>query len=301
MRSNEKLVTCYNPHEERLMRFGIHVPRQRSLEATLGYASNIGCEAIQIFSGNPMSWDTGSLDRSDRDRFVLAMVRTGIEPILLHTPYLINLASPHRRLQVRSRAALVAALTRAHKLGAGPVVVHAGNHMGAGATAGIERAVRMIAHALRATPAAARVAIENGVGKGTEIGATISELARIVEDFPPDRVGLVLDTAHLWGVGYDLKKESAVARLVDEVDAGPGLNRLWAIHGNDSIAELGSRRDRHALWTEGRMGRTGLRRLVGCKALSHLPFIFEVPGETPEFDRRRLASMRRLYRRLHEN
>jgi deoxyribonuclease-4 len=119
-----------------------------------------------------------------------------------------------------------------------------------------------------------------------------------VRPFPAERVGVILDTAHLWAAGYDLRSREGVMRLAEDVSGGPGLDRLWGLHGNDSAAALGSRRDRHALWTEGSMGRRGLRALVGCEPLSHLPFIFEIPGDTPEFDKKRLASMRRLDRRL---
>lgn len=280
------------------MRFGIHVPRRGSLAATATYAAEIGCQSIQIFSGNPMSWATGKLDERDAERFAAIVDDAGIDPVVLHAPYLVNLASPDALLAKRSLDALVAALTRAHELGAGPVIVHSGNHMGAGADRGIERAARTIARALDKTPHDTRVALENGAGKGTEIGVTVAELARLTAPFPESRVGIALDTAHLWGMGHDLRRPGAVERLVEELRAGPGLERLWAIHGNDSSAELASRRDRHALWTEGVMGRKGLRNIVGCRAFADLPFIFEIPGETADFDRRRLASMRRLYKRL---
>lgn len=280
------------------MRFGIHVPRRGSLAATAGYAAEIGCQSIQIFSGNPMSWSTGRLDRRDADRFAAIVDDAGIDPVVLHAPYLVNLASPDAALAGRSLDALVAALTRAHELGTGPVIVHSGNHMGAGADAGIHRAVLTIRHALDRAPGDTRVALENGAGKGTEIGVTMEELERLIAPFPESRVGIALDTAHLWGMGHDLREPAAVERLVEELRAGPGLGRLWAIHGNDSSAELASRRDRHALWTEGAMGRKGLRNVVGCGAFADLPFIFEIPGNTADFDRRRLASMKRLDRRL---
>jgi deoxyribonuclease-4 len=171
--------------------------------------------------------------------------------------------------------------------------------MGDGADAGIERALRMVERALDRAPVDSTLALENGAGKGTEIGVSVDELTRLVEPFPSERVGIVLDTAHLWGLGFDLSRKKVVDALVADLEAGPGLDRVWGLHGNDSSADLGSRRDRHALWTDGRMGRKGLRTIVGCGALSHLPFVFEIPGETPEFDRKRLASMRRLDRRLN--
>ena len=281
------------------MRFGIHVPKQADLPATARYAADIGCETIQLFSGNPMSWTTGALDAREQEAFIEEIEKAHIGPVVLHTPYLINLATPDRKLQGNSLRGLVAAMVRAHELSAGPVIVHCGNHMGAGTDEGVERAVRMLERVLDITPAESTVALENGAGKGTQIGLSVDELARLVAPFPRDRVGIVLDTAHLWGLGFDLSKKPVLDGLVADLESGPGLDRVWAIHGNDSSADLGSRRDRHALWAEGRMGRMGLRTIVGCEALSHLPFIFEIPGETPEFDRKRLASMKRLDRRLN--
>jgi deoxyribonuclease-4 len=281
------------------VRFGIHVPKQKDLPATARYAARIGCETIQIFSGNPMSWSIGGLSPQEREAFINEKDAAGIGPVLVHTPYLINLATPDRKLQSLSLRGLVDALRRSADLNAGPVVVHCGNHMGAGPRRGIERAVKMIKRALDQTPERATLAVENGAGKGTEIGVDASELADIVGPLPGDRVGIVLDTAHLWAMGHDLRDPSGVESLVSGLRAGPGLERVWALHGNDSSAELGSRRDRHALWTKGHMGRKGLRTIVGSDALSHLPFVFEIPGETPEFDRKRLASVRRLDRRLN--
>lgn len=280
------------------MRFGIHVPRQRNLTATAEYARNVGCGAFQIFSGNPVGWRIGRLDASDREGFVETVHEAGISPVLVHAPYLINLATGDRRLRRLSTRGLVDAMTRAADLRAGPVVVHAGNHKGAGPQRGIERAVRMIGRVLERAPCAARLAIEGGAGKGTEIGVTFDELAALVTPFPEDRVGVLLDTAHLWALGHDLRKADAVRALLDGIDRGPGLERLVGLHANDSKAELGSRRDKHALWTEGRMGRRALRNLVRAPELTDMPFVFEIPGKTPEFDRRRLASMRRMERRI---
>ena len=281
------------------MRFGIHVPKQRNLPATARYAADIGCETMQIFSGNPMSWNTGALAPAERDGFIEEIERADIRPVVLHTPYLINLASPDSKLRSLSTRGLAAAMTRAHELRAGPVIVHCGNHMGDGVDAGIERAVKMLEDALDRTPANSTVAVENGAGRGTEIGLTVDELTRLVEPLPRERVGILLDTAHLWGAGFELSSGAALDGMVADLTTGPGMERVWAIHGNDSDAELGSMRDRHALWDEGNMGRKGLRNVVGCEALSHLPFIFEIPGETPGFDRKRLASMKRLDKRLN--
>ena len=281
------------------LRFGIHVPKQRNLTATAAYASAIGCGAFQLFSGNPVGWRIGKLDSRDRGGFIEEVAASGLHPILVHAPYIVNLASPNAALRERGRRTLTDAIERAVELHAGPTVVHAGNHMGDGVAAGVSLAVEMIGEALDRSPITGRLAIEGGAGKGTEIGVTFGELRALVEPFPPNRVGIVLDTAHLWALGYDLRDRGAVAAMIGEFDSGPGLHRLWAIHANDSLAARGARRDRHSLWTEGRMGRPTLRNLVRAPELSELPVIFEVPGKTADFDRRRLASMRRLETRLH--
>jgi deoxyribonuclease-4 len=280
------------------LRFGIHVPRQSSLAATARYAADIGCGAFQIFSGNPVGWAIGRLDPADRDSFVETVASASMGPVLVHAPYLINLATGDRTPQGKSRRALVDAIARATELRAGPVIIHAGNHLGAGARTGVKRAVRALEHVLERAPRGSTVAVEGGAGKGTEIGVTFEQLAGIVSPFPADKVGVLLDTAHLWALGYDLRSPAALDAMLREFDDGPGMKRLVGIHGNDSHAELGSHRDRHALWSDGNMGRRALRNIVGNRELAHLPLVFEVPGETPEFDRKRLASMRRMEKRL---
>jgi deoxyribonuclease-4 len=278
------------------MRFGIHVPKETTLTKTTEYAIEIRCQTMQIFSGNPIGWTMGRLDRTDARRFEQLRRGADIEPVLLHAPYLINLAATDRDKRRLSRRALAQAMIRSVEIAAGPVVVHAGNHRGAGSEAGIARAIDTIGHALDRAPAAA-LFIENGAGKGTEIGVTFEELARMVEPFPDDRVGILLDTAHLWAMGHDLRKPSAYAAILAAIDRGPGSARIGAIHANDSLMDLGSRTDHHCLWGEGKIGRRGLTNLIRARGFSHLPVIFEVPGPTPEFEKRRLAAARRLDRR----
>ncbi len=268
------------------------------MTATARYAADIGCGAFQVFSGNPVGWSIGGLRASDRDGFVEEVAEAEMGPILVHAPYLINLATGDPRIRRLSRRALIDATTRASELRAGPVVVHAGNHLGSGPATGVRRAVRSLEHVLERAPADSTIAVEGGAGKGTEIRVTFDELAGIVRPFPAERVGVLLDTAHLWALGYDLRSPSALDAMLREFDEGPGLDRLAGLHGNDSHAELGSHHDRHALWSEGRMGRGALRNLVRRRELAHLPLVFEIPGQTPEFDRKRLASMRRMERRM---
>lgn len=292
VQSTDEIIT------EPALRFGIHVPKQRNLTATAEYARDIGCRTFQVFSGNPVGWTIGRLDPADRDGFIEVNRAADISPVFVHAPYLINVATGDRELGARSRRALKQAMNRAADLRAGPVVVHAGNHMGAGSDVGVKRAVETLDEVLRSAPSGASIAIEGGAGKGTEIGVTFVELASLLAPFPADRVGVVLDTAHLWALGHDLRDAGALDAMLAEFDRGPGLRRLLGIHVNNSLAELGSHRDKHALWTEGRMRRRALRNLVRVPELAKLPLVFEVPGDEPEFDRKRLASMRRMEARL---
>ncbi len=244
-----------------------------------------------------MAWQIGTLNPEDRDGFVRIKKGADIDPVLIHTPYLINIASPEQRLRELSTGTLVDAMVRASNLESGPVIVHAGNHKGMGVAAGINAAHSMIERVLAFSPPEVTLAIENSAGMGTAIGVSLDELAEIVGPFSAERVGILLDTAHLWAVGYDLRQPDEVDRLIDDVRRGPGLERLWAVHANDSLKELGARRDVHAMWTDGRMGMRAMRNLIRCPELQGLPIIFEVPGETAEFDRVRLSSMKGRDRR----
>jgi len=278
------------------MRFGIHVPKQGNLTKTAVYARDAGCRTMQIFSGNPIGWRVGALDPADRDGFREVVSAAEIDPVLVHAPYLINLAARERRLRDLSRRALLDALERASALGGWPVVVHAGNHKGAGAERGVERAIRTLDWVLDRAPAETPLLIENGSGRGTEIGSTPEELGRIVAPLPARRVGILLDTAHLWAQGYDIRKDAGVARLVADVRKAPGLRRLRALHANDSLAELGSHRDLHAFWGDGQIGRAGLRTIVRSAPLARLAVIFEVPAGDLDADRRHLIWARKLDR-----
>ena len=268
------------------MRFGVHVPIARGLPAAAEHAQRLGCETIQIFASNPNSWKFSTLDIAAAETFRNRLAELDIRPLFLHTAYLLNLAAPDPLIYQRSVEALRLSIRRAEELGAEYVVTHIGSHKGEGYEAGAAR----IADALRAIPNSAlrtphsalvMVLLENSAGAGNAIGSRFEELADILSRLGDsgNRVGICLDTAHLYGAGYDLATADGLEQMVSEFDGIVGLSRLHLLHLNDTNAALGSRRDRHWHIGHGNIGLEGFERIVNHPRLRHLPGILETPME----------------------
>ena len=273
----------------------------------------IGASTIQVFSDNPTAWQRRTAPLPDSDEFRRRLRDADMGPLAIHASYLINLAGPIEELFVKSVHLLRHELEHAPALGAAFVNVHIGSHRGAGIEAGIERIVDGLSLAtdgldvgadpgLAAAPGSAplrpMVVLENSSGGGAGIGATIEEMAAILElaggRHVADRFGYCLDSAHLWGAGYDVADPVGVDDLVERFDELIGLERLRMIHLNDSHATLGSRHDRHAHLGEGLIGREGLARLLCHPRLSHVAFYFETPDSERGYDAVNLARLEDL-------
>lgn len=280
------------------MRFGYHLSISGGLVRALEQGMRMGCEAVQIFSRNPRSWASKPLTDEDAAAFRQARRATGLAPVAVHLPYLPNLGAADDELYARSIRMLGEELVRAARLGAEYVVTHPG-HVGTGERrAALERVVRGVVRALAESPASggAVLLLENTAGQRGEIGATFEELGGLLADIEAagrlrDRVGVCLDTAHAWGAGYDLGRGlEATLRMLDRTI---GLDRLHLIHLNDSLSDLGGRRDRHAVAGRGRIGGRRLAGLVRHRALSHLAGIMESPRQTEAEDIRTLRRVKR--------
>jgi len=277
------------------VRFGLHISTSPNIARAYATARDCGCDCVQIFSGNPTAWRDAALTEKTITETHAALARTGIDPLVFHTPYLINLATPNEDFRAKSMALLLAALRKAGQLGVAIVNTHVGNHMGEGAAAGIERIVSALAAVAPAIPDGCTLVLENGPGKGTEIGARIEELIEVVRlaDLG-DRLGLCLDTAHLWGAGYDLRQPAVIDDLLAAIDGGPGLAALRLLHGNDTARKLGSRTDLHRHPGEGEIGLDAFADLFSRPRLAHLPVILEMPGDTIEEQARSLPAVKVL-------
>ena len=261
------------------MRFGLHIKIGGGLGAAAEYAREIGCETIQIFAGNPNAWNPGKLNLADAQKFRESIKRSGISPVLVHTQYLVNMAAPDPEIYLKSTNSVLDALRRANILGAQYVVTHIGSHKGAGFEVGLELVRRSISTVFSQADNDVVLLLENSAGAGGSLGTTFENLYAILASIPEwkDRLGICLDTAHTYAAGYDLSSAQAVDVTLGAFDAIVGLDRLKAMHLNDTPSALGSHLDRHANTGAGNIGESGFRALVNHPALSDIPGIIETP------------------------
>lgn len=250
---------------------------------------------MQIFTRNPRAWRYGDLDPDEVRRFRDGCRTFGIDPVVVHLPYLPNLAARRGRVRRLSIDALRSDLGRAEALGARAVVCHPG-HRGSGrAGAALRRVAAALDEAMDGVGSGVMVLLENTAGQGTEVASTFSELAKVMELVRErGRVGICLDTAHAFARGYDLSTGEGFASTLAEVEDLVGLASLHLLHLNDTRARLGTRIDRHWHIGTGRIGRPGFRRIVRHPFCSRLPGIMETPLGRRGDDRRNMRTIRRL-------
>ncbi len=266
------------------MRIGRHMPTHSKMVRAAELAQQIGCEAIQVFASNPTAWRPPADDDSGCAAFAQAAAGCGLNPVVLHAPYLINLGTSDDVVWQKSIALLTWTLCRGALLGAKYVVFHTGSHRGAGVEAGIERIAQGIEQILPNTPAEVMLLLENDVGAGNSLGHSFTHLAAVLARRPQysDRLGICLDTAHLWGAGHNISTAEAAGAVLQACDALFGLQRLKVIHLNDTEKALGSHRDVHKRLGEGIIGSEGLAALLRDPRLEHVAVLMETPIQTDE-------------------
>jgi deoxyribonuclease-4 len=240
----------------------------------------MGATAMQVFTRNQMMWKAREMSEEEARAFRKAYRASGVGAALAHASYLVNLAATNPRFLAQSRDTLAAEVARCHALGIPHVVVHPGAHLGAG-EAGGHRAVADSVNDVLARTQGMRVTVllEVTAGQGSCLGHRFEHVAAMLEGVTErGRVGVCLDTCHLWAAGYDLATPRGYERTIEELDAVIGLRRVQAVHLNDSRRERGCRVDRHARAGEGRLGLPTLARIVNDERLAHLPMVVETPG-----------------------
>lgn len=263
------------------------VERGRAIEAT----------ALQVFTKQPQRWAEPDLADEEVEAFRSALEASPVRTVASHDSYLINLASEKPDLLEKSEAAFRAELARCVRLGIDHLVTHPGNATGGDREAALERNARALGDALAAVPGTTRVLVETTAGSGTALGWRFEELADLLAAVPgevADRLGVCLDTAHVFAAGYDLRAD--YEGVMAELDRTVGLERLELVHVNDSRAGLGSRVDRHAHVGRGELGEEGFAGLMRDPRLREVPRVLETPKEddATAADRRNLAVLRRL-------
>ena len=279
------------------MRLGVHVPIAGGLLEAVERAKRLGCTTMQIFSHSPRGGTPPALDPELVERFDAARRAAGLEPLAVHGPYIINLASPEAAMWRRSAALYRDEYARASLLKAQYLVTHVGSHRGDGEAAGLARVARAITQALAGTSSDTMALLENTAGSGQGLGYRFEQLAAIRNAVAArERVGICLDTAHLFAAGYPIHTPDGLERTVDEFDRAVGLEHLKLIHLNDSKVPFESRVDRHWHIGQGHIGSAAFRRIVTHRRLKDVPFILETPKSGDAEDRRNLATVRRLAR-----
>jgi len=259
-----------------------------------------GCRTLQIFLKNSNQWKGRDLTDQDRELFRAAQAESGIRPVVAHNSYLINLASPDTTLYQKSLEAFVEEIRRADFLGVPSVVLHPGAHMGAGAAEGISRVARALNTTLARVEAPVRILLETTAGQGTCLGHKFEHLAAILDRIrDSDRVGICVDTCHVFAAGYDIRTEHGYRQTMRELDRLIGTERIRVVHVNDCKKGLGCRVDRHAHIGKGFIGLGAFRYLLNDRRFASVPKILETPkGKDLAEDKMNLATLRMLASRL---
>lgn len=275
---------------------GAHVSIAGGTREAAARAKEISATAMQIFTKQANRWQERDVDADEAARYRSAMADTHVRWVCAHDSYLINLASPDPALRARSIESFKHELRRCHALGLDALVSHPGNFMDDRAS-GLARNAEAIVEALEAEPGPTMLLMELTAGQGTVLGSTFDEMAALLSRLPSGlqpRVGVCLDTAHVWAAGYDLvtNYDGVWHQFADTI----GFARLGCLHLNDSKAALGSHLDRHELIGEGTIGVEAFRRIMQDGRLAAVPKILETPkGEAPaETDGKMLLLLRQL-------
>jgi deoxyribonuclease-4 len=277
---------------------GAHVSTSGGIHTAIDRIEAIGGASVQIFTQSPRMWRPTEHPEENLARFRERRAEAGVGAVLCHAIYLVNLASPDDALYERSVTALLATMDVAASIEADGVVLHVGSHLGAGLEAGLDRAVPALERALERSTDTTWLLVEDSAGAGGTIGRSVDELVAIFDRLGGHpRLGLCLDSCHLWVSGVDVTDPAVWNATLADVDARIGLDRLRALHVNDAAKPLGSNRDQHANLGEGLMG-DGLAVFLGHPALQGLPAVLEVPGpEGKGPDANELEKLRRLHER----
>jgi deoxyribonuclease IV len=279
------------------MRLGAHVSIAGGADLAILRGIEFGCDAIQIFTKNNNQWRAAPFKKDVIGRFRSNLADCGMRPVVGHASYLINLGTSSKRLWNKSRKSFEIELERCEKLGVSYLVIHPGSHMGAG----IEQGLRNLAEALNTVHADTQgyhtmTLVEHMAGQGTNLCGDFDQIANLLELVKDkDRVGVCLDTCHLFAAGCDYRTREKYDALMREIDRTIGLPMVKCVHLNDSKTPLGSRVDRHEHIGKGKIGRLGFQFFLTDPRFKDIPGLIETPTDGSGRDERRnLRTLRRL-------
>ncbi len=276
---------------------GAHMSISGGVHIAIERARSIDCTAMQMFVKNNMQWFARPLTRDEVRAFVEHRQRAELLSIFAHANYLINLAATNPLFHANSIRALSKELASANQLELPFLVLHPGAHRGAGEEAALAKIIASINKVFRKIPKVkTKIALETTAGQGSCVGHRFEHLAHIIDNVrEPERLCICLDTAHLFAAGYDIGTESAIRKTFREFDRKIGLDRLVAIHLNDSKTGRGSRVDRHEHIGKGKIGLDAFRFIMRDRRLNKIPKVLETPkGKDLREDVMNLQTLRAL-------
>lgn len=264
---------------------GAHLSISKGFSETVKEAHRLGISTLQFFSRNP---------RSLRTKRKSEVISIPFNPFFLHAPYLLNLASPSEIYEL-SKKTLLEDLIWGELLGAAGIVVHPGSHKGSGAKDGLYRIVKALDEIINRSDVKCKIILENTSGAGSELGSKPEEFKSIIDSLSDKtRVGLCLDTCHLFSAGFDIRTVNGIKETFDRWFSLIDLSYLILFHANDSKGKLGSKLDRHTHIGEGEIGEEGFRNLFSFKFFRERPIIIETPKNPPGSDEKNLGRLRDL-------
>ena len=278
------------------MKIGCHLSSGGGYLAMGQTAASIDANVFQFFTRNPRGGAAKPIDKADVAAFLGYAAENGIGPILAHAPYTLNAASSDPRIRDFAQGVFIDDLTRLELTPGAMYNFHPGSHVGQGAEKGIELISELLLHVFDAVRKVAKgeiattVLLETMSGKGSEVGRTFEELRAII-DRTALPLGVCLDTCHVWDGGYDIVGD--LDGVLDEFDRVIGLDRLKAVHLNDSLNPLSAHKDRHACIGKGKIGEEALARVINNQRLRELPFYLETPNDLDGY-RREIALLKTL-------
>jgi deoxyribonuclease-4 len=276
------------------MKIGFHVSILGSISGAVDRSIEIGINTFQMFTRNPRGWKFKPLDARDVAIFKEKLTVTDLNPVIVHMPYLSNLASPRVNIYERSVRSLITELERCKTLGVPFLVTHLGSHLGLGKAAGSRRIVEAINTALSEVNGNTVLLLENTAGTRNSMGSSFEDIRSVIDGvLLGDRVGICFDTCHAFAAGYDLTGRHAVENVLTLFNSLLGLERLKLVHLNDSVAGLRSRLDRHEHIGYGKIGEDGFRAILRSE-FGRRPLIMETPIDERRGNTENLMTVRKL-------
>ncbi|MGI6732927.1 MAG: deoxyribonuclease IV [Anaerovoracaceae bacterium] len=275
-----------------MFKIGCHLSSSKGYLAMGKQAVEIGANTFQFFTRNPRGGTAKSIDEKDIADYLKFSKENGLHPILAHAPYTLNACSPKSNLRAFAKATMTDDLRRLEYIPGSYYNFHPGSHVDQGVETGINYIAEMLNEVIKPEQSTT-VLLETMGGKGSEIGSSFEEIRTIIDRVDhKERIGVCLDTCHVFDAGYDIVND--LDGVLTEFDKIIGLDRLKAIHINDSKNTLGSRKDRHAKIGEGNIGMEAFARIINHPVLRELPFYLETPNDVPGYAKE-IAVLKREY------